>query len=122
MKLIRAWILWAFLPILIGCGPEREIILPDELAGSWKTSTPSYVDRTFEFTKKMLIFKVGEEEIGIHRIRGIEKFGEGEETWYTLTYLSLGGKYKFSFSYNPANDGVITIANQNGVQWARMRK
>ena len=119
MKLIRAWILWVFLPILLGCEPEREITLPDELVGSWETSTSKYADRYFEFTKKMLIFKVGEEEIGIHHIENFEKFGDEEETWYTITYLSLGGKYKFSFSYDPANDGVITIANRKGVQWTR---
>ena len=119
MKLKRAWILWVFLPIFLGCVPEREITLPDELVGLWKTSTPKYADRYFEFTKKMLIFKVGEEEIGTHQIKDFEKFGDGKDTWYTITYLNLGGKYKFSFSYDSANDGVIRIANQNGVQWTR---
>ncbi len=119
MKLKRSWILWVFLPIFLGCVPEREITVPDELVGLWKTSTPKYADRYFEFTKKTLIFKVGQEEIGSHQIKDFEKFGDGEDTGYTITYLSLGEKYKFSFSYDPANDGVITIANKNGVQWTR---
>jgi hypothetical protein len=119
MKLIRAWILWAFLPIFLGCVPEREISLPDELVGLWKTSAPSYADRYFEFTKKMLIFKVGKEEIGIHEIKDIEKFGDGKETRYTVTYMSLGDKYKFSFSYDPANDGMIALSNRTGIQWTR---
>ena len=119
MKLIRAWILWAFLPIFLGCVPEREITLPDELVGSWKTSAPSYAGGYFEFTKNMLIFKVGGEEIGIHKIKDFEKFGDGKETRYTVTYLSLGDKYKFSFSYDPANNGMITLANRKGVQWTR---
>ncbi len=119
MKLKRAWILWVFLPVFLGCVPAREITLPDELVGLWKTSTPKYADRYFEFTKKMLIFKVGGAEIGIHQIKDFAKFGDGEDIWYTVTYLNLGGKYKFSFSYDPANDGVITIANQKGVRWTR---
>ncbi len=119
MKLKRAWILWVFLPIFLGCVPEKDITLPDELVGLWQTSTPTYADRYFEFTKKMLIFKVGEEEIGVHQIKDFEKFSKSNDTGYTITYLSLGGKYKFSFSYDPANDGVITIANQKGVQWTR---
>jgi len=119
MKLKRAHFLWIFLPVVFGCEPERKIIVPDHLVGLWKTSAPKYADRYFEFTKKMLIFKVGEEEIAIHQIKDFEKFGDGEDTRYTITYLSLGGKYKFSFSYDPANDGLITIANQKGVQWTR---
>jgi hypothetical protein len=119
MRLKRAWILWVFLPILLGCEPEREITLPDELVGLWKTSAPSYADRYFEFTKKMLIFNVGEEKIGIHKIKDFESFGDSKETRYTVTYMSLGDKYKFLFSYYPANDGMIKLSNRKGVQWTR---
>ena len=93
--------------------------MPDVLVGQWTTSAPKYADRFFEFTKKTLIFKVGEEDTGIHKIKDLEKFSDGEETWYTVTYLSLGEKYQLSFSYDPAENGVIAIANQNGVQWTR---
>ena len=119
MKLISALIVSIFLPLFLGCVPEREIILPDELVGLWRTSAPKYKDRYFEFTKNMLIFKIGQEEIGIHEIKDLEKTGNNRNTWYTITYLSLGEKYKFSFSYDPTNGGIITIANQNGVKWSR---
>ncbi len=119
MRLKRLWILGVFLPIFLGCVPEREIIVPDKLVGLWATSTPKYADRYFEFTKKTIIFRVGEEDIGIHKIKDFEKFRDGEETWYTFTYLNLGEKYKLSFSYDPADNGVIAIANQNGIQWVR---
>ena len=121
MKLRNALILGFFLSSLLGCVPEKEVIVPDELIGLWSTSAPRYADRYFEFTKKTLIFKVGDEETGIHKIKELEKFGDGNATWYTVTYLSLGEKYKFSFSYYPADEGVITVVNQTNVQWARVK-
>ncbi|NIO11734.1 MAG: hypothetical protein GTO40_28415 [Deltaproteobacteria bacterium] len=120
MKLLRSLIIGLFVLSFLGCVPEKEIIVPDELIGLWSTSASRYADRHFEFTKNMLIFKVGDEETGVHKIKELERSGDGNATWYTVTYLSLGEKYKFSFSYYPANDGIITIVNQANVQWARV--
>ena len=122
MKLAGALIIGVFLLSSLGCSPEKEVVVPEELIGQWSTSAPRYADRHFEFTKKSLIFKVGDEETGIHKVKELEQFSDGNATWYTITYLSLGEKYKFSFSLYPAEDGIIKIVNQANVQWARVKK
>ncbi len=119
MRLKRAHFLWIFLPAVFGCEPERKIIVPDHLVGLWDTEAPKYANRDLEFTKESVVFKAGEEPIAIYPIKKIEAIRGKENISYNITYMSLGKKYNFSFTYDPANGGVIVVKNRNGVQWMR---
>ncbi len=119
MKLKRAHFLWIFLPVVFGCEPERKIIVPDHLVGLWDTEAPKYANHDLEFTKESVVFKEGADPIAIYPIKKIQEIREKENISYKMTYISLGKKYKFSFTYNPANGGVIVIKNRNGVEWTR---
>lgn len=119
MRLKRAHFLWIFLPAVFGCEPERKIIVPDHLVGLWDTEAPKYANRDLEFTKESVVFKAGEDPIAIYPIKKIEAIRGKENISYNITYLSLGKKYNFSFTYDPVNGGVIVVKNRNGVQWMR---
>ncbi len=119
MKLKRAHFLWIFLPVVFGCEPERKILVPDHLVGLWDTEAPKYANRDLEFTKESVVFKAGEDPIAIYPIKKIEEIRGKDNISYNITYLNLGKKYKFSFTYDPANGGMIVIKNRNGVEWTR---
>jgi len=119
MKLNRAHFLWIFLPVVFGCEPERKIIVPDHLVGLWDTEAPKYANHNLEFTKESVVFIEGEVPLAIYPIKKIAEIRGKENISYNITYLSLGKKYKLSFTYNLANGGVIVIKNRNGVEWTR---
>jgi hypothetical protein len=119
MKFNRAHLLWIFLPVVFGCEPERKIIVPNHLVGIWDTEAPKYANHDLEFTQESVVFIEGEDPIGIYPIKKIQEIRGKEDISYKMTYLSLGKKYKLSFTYHPANGGVIVIKNRNGVQWTR---
>ncbi len=119
MRLKRAHFLWIFLPVVFGCEPERKIIVPNHLVGEWETEAPKYTDHDIEFTKESVVFKARKEPVAIYPIKKIEEIRGKENISYNITYMSLGKKYKFSFTYGPANGGVIVVKNRNGVQWTR---
>ncbi len=113
MKLKGAHFLWIFLPAIFGCEPERKIIIPDHLVGLWATEAPKYANRDLQFTRESIVFKAGEDPVAIYPIKKIEEIRGKENISYNITYLSLGKKYKFSFTYNPAKGGVIVIKNRD---------
>jgi len=98
MKLNRAHFLWILLPVVFGCEPERKIIVPDHLVGSWDTEAQNYTNRDLEFTKESIVFKAGVDPVAIYPIKKIEEIRGRENISYNMTYMNLGQKYKFPFT------------------------
>ncbi len=119
MKLKKVHFLWIFLPVVFGCERERKIIVPDRLVGLWDTGASKYANRDLQFTRESVVFKAGEETVAVYPITKIEEVHGNENISYKITYLSLGKRYKFFFTYDSSNGGVIVIKNRNGVEWTR---
>lgn len=123
MKVERALVaVLIFFIIILGCESKKIAGVPDNLIGVWGTSDPTYADRTFEITRKEIIFQTGENTFNTYSIKSIEmeKIPGEESSLYTINYKNKEGlKYKFSFYYNPAGQGEIRYRNQRQIAWTK---
>lgn len=105
------------------CGKNKNA--PDYLVGVWRTSHEKYADRFFEIERNSITFDIGEGKSATHRIINveIEKTPKEKGTLYTIYYKhEEGEKLKFSFYYDPANQGQIRFKNQDQIVWTKERK
>lgn len=83
---------------------------------------PTYADRFFEIKTDEVIFGTGEEKFDTYPITKIkiEKNREEHGTLYIICYKNTAGQeYKFSFYYDPANQGTIRFKNQKEMVWTK---
>ncbi len=110
------------LTVLFACQPAGKMAVPEDLIGVWETTAPTYADRFFEIRTDEVIFSTGEETFDtypISRMR-IEKDPIKQRTLYIICYKNTAGQeYKFSFFYDPANQGRIRFKNQNEMVWKK---
>lgn len=120
MKSKRFLVALTFLTALFGYQCGRNITVPDELIGKWKTSPLISEGSFFEFTKNSIIFGTIEEDANTYPIMKIKSEKIRKEEWilYTIYYRSEGiHEYEFSFYYHPSNDGVIRFKNKLQSVW-----
>jgi hypothetical protein len=125
MKVKRAFgIVIIFLVIILGCESKKIASVPDNLIGVWGTSDPKYADRTFEITRSDVIFQTGEGTFDTYSIASIEmEKNQGENPLYTINYKNKEGlKYKFIFSHDPKDGGLIKFKNQPEITWTKEKK
>ena len=107
---------------LAACRP-REITIPDGLIGVWTTEAPRYQDRFFDLRPEKVIFGTGNGNSNSNPIVAIETAEEDGHLRYNIDYWgSEGQEYTFSFYYDPANGGVITLKNQRNIDWRKERR
>lgn len=121
MKVKRVWMIIICVMALSAfqCGGKGTV--PEDLIGVWETSSPSYADRPFEITASEIIFGTGGNTFDTYPIAKTktEKDPAGR-TLYNIWYKNIGGKkYKFSFYYDPANQGTIKFKNQQEMVWTK---
>jgi hypothetical protein len=126
MRVKEILILFIFLIIIsfgFQCGKDRNA--PDHLIGVWGTSDPGYADRQFEIARYEIIFQTGKKTFDTYSIESIEmeKVPGGQRLLYTINYKSAEKlKYKFSFYYDPAENGAIRFKNQDQFVWTKEKK
>jgi hypothetical protein len=122
MKVERVWIIIICLMVLFVCRCGRKTTVPEDLIGVWETTAPTYADRFFEIKTNEVIFGTGEEKFDTYPITKIriEKDHEEQKALYIIFYKNMeGGEYKFSFYYDPANQGTIRFKNQKEMVWTK---
>jgi len=122
MKVKRVLVIIICLMVLSACQCGRKTPVPDNLIGVWETAAPAYADRFFEIKTDEIIFGTGEEKFDTYPITKIkiEKDCEEQGTLYVICYKNIEGQeYKFSFYYNPANQGTIRFKNQQEMVWTK---
>jgi hypothetical protein len=122
MKVQKIWIIILCLMVLSVCQCGRKTTVPDDLIGVWETTAPTYADRFFEIKTDEVIFGTGEERFDTYPITKIkiEKDREEQKTLYIICYKNMAGQeYKFSFYYDPANQGTIRFKNQREMVWTK---
>ncbi len=122
MKVERVWIIIIYLTVLAACQGGGKAAVPDDLIGVWETTTPSYADRPFEIKTDELIFGTGEEKFDTYPITKIkiEKDLKEQKSYYIIYYKNVEGQeYKFSFYFDPANQGKIRFKNQKEMVWTK---
>jgi hypothetical protein len=105
-------------------GVPEPIAIPATLIGVWKTEDPRYEGRHFELTVDTVRLAMGQNGQTAFPIRKFEKNEEPRATVYSVAYLNLtdGVTDTLSFSYEPANGGVIRFRNQRNIRWQRDRE
>lgn len=105
--------------IVVGC--EREVIVPQTLTGTWKTSAPGYADNYMKFTKDTLIYGIGNGEEISHKIKKIESEQIANKTVYTFYYIDAEGDKTFlSFTYNSDAGRTIQLKNyKDDIIWEK---
>ena len=117
---------WLFVALavfapLFGCQP-RNTSVPNHLIGLWKTSDWEYADRSFEITKDSVIIRAGQKTLSNRSISNIETTG-GKNINFNIFLLNQeGGEFKFSFYYDPKNNGEIRLKNPVKIAWTKERR
>jgi hypothetical protein len=122
MKVEKVWIIIIGLMVLSVCQCGRKTTVPDDLVGVWETTAPTYADRLFEIKTDEVIFGTGENTFDTYPITKmkIEKDSKEQKTLYIICYKNTAGQeYKFSFYYDPANQGTIRFKNQKEMVWTK---
>ena len=122
MKAKRIGIIVIYLLVLSACQSGGKTAVPDDLIGVWETTTPSYADRFFEIKADRVIFGTGGNTSDAYPISKmkIEKDSRDQQTVYIICYKNTAGQeYKFSFYYDPANQGRIRFKNQSEMVWTK---
>jgi hypothetical protein len=122
MKREKILVLILCLVLLFACQRSGKATAPVELIGVWKTTAPAYADRFFEIKTDEVIFGTGEGNFDTYPIAKIktEKDPREQGTLYTLYYKNIERQeYKFSFCYDPVNQGTIRFKNQKEMVWTK---
>jgi hypothetical protein len=122
----RRFIIAVIIPLLLilvsHCGNGE--IASDDIIGVWKTSEPTYADRSFEITKERITFGIGDgkfESYSIKKIR-VEQSPQDKGRLYTIYYEDgEGGDVTFSFYYYLDNGGIIRLKNKKQMEWKKER-
>ncbi|MGZ6210353.1 MAG: hypothetical protein ACXWL9_09425 [Syntrophales bacterium] len=122
MKVGRVCTIIIYLMVLSVCQCGKKTAVPDDLIGVWETTAPTYADRFFEIKTDEVIFGTGAGKFDTYPITKIkiEKNREEQKTLYIICYKNTAGQeYKFSFYFDPANQGTIRFKNQKEMVWTK---
>jgi hypothetical protein len=122
MKIERVLVIIFYLFIFSTCQCGRKTPVPEDLIGVWETTASAYADRFFEIKTDEVIFGTGEGKFDTYPITKIkiEEDPKEQGTLYVLCYKNIEGQeYKFSFYYDPANQGTIRFKNQKEMIWSK---
>jgi hypothetical protein len=122
MKVGKALVMILCFVLMCACQCSRKATPPDHLIGVWETTAPDYADHPFEIKTDEVLFGTGEGNFDTYPITKIkiEEDRKEQKTLYTIFYKNTAGqKYKFSFYYDPANQGTIRFKNQKQMVWTK---
>jgi hypothetical protein len=102
----------ALLILIFFIGCERQVIVPQHLAGIWKTAAPNYADRYLKLSEQAVIFGIGEGQEVAHKIDKIKSEQRDSGTVYTFYYRDAEGqKDSLTVTYLPDSGGTLQIKN-----------
>ncbi len=122
MKTEKMLVLILYLILLSACQCSEKVPVPDHLIGVWETTAPDYADHPFEIKTDEVLFGTEEGKFDMYPITRvkIEKDLREQKTLYIIHYKNTARQeYKFSFYYDPANQGTIRFKNQKQMVWTK---
>ncbi len=108
--------------------PPRNNTVPPYLLGVWRSTTPGYEDRYFQFAERNLVFGTGGIEGEAYMVAEIESSPVDESAQgdaskrllFKIRYMKMDKlEYELSFYYDPPPAEVITFKNQEKLKWTR---
>jgi hypothetical protein len=95
--------------------------VPVELEGRWVSDHPKYKDRYLELSRVSVVYRTGLDNLDVNFVTSVEKQPHGNHYLYTIHYKSKkNGEGKISFYWDPSNTGVITLKNQDSINWTKV--
>ncbi len=122
MKMKKVWMIVFCLMVLFLCQCEKKMAIPVDFIGVWETASPDYADYPFEIKTNELLFGTGDGGFNTFPISRMKTDNDLKEqkTVYIIFYKNTAGQeYKFSFYYDPANQGTIRFKNQKKLVWTK---
>jgi hypothetical protein len=111
----------AIIVALLSFECSRNTDVPGELIGTWKTAAPKYADRHITFDQYYVTLGQGTAGESSYIIREIEGKKENSGTSYKFHYEdSEGEEWILAFYYEPSNDGLIILKNNDNV-WKKIK-
>jgi len=101
-----------------GCETGGETTVPQELVGTWRTTAPAYADRVLRLSHTGVVFGRAEGTEPAHPVRRVMSVPDRDTVLYTIVYSDPADQ-EFSFYYDPAGGGTITLKNQRQFQWKK---
>lgn len=105
-----------------GVAPETAVGVTPELAGIWKTTSPSHIDRHFEIRAQQIVFSQGDEGEVTYPLVGIVRSpGPEGHTKYVLRYridADTDAEGRLELLVGPSD---LRIASQPGIRWTLQR-
>lgn len=111
--------------------PPRDNRVPPYLVGVWRSATPGYEDRYFQFAQRTLIFGTGGIEGEAYMVAEVQsapadeiaQSKAGKRQLFTIRYMKMDRQeYELSFYYDPEPEEVITFKHQEKLKWTKTRK
>ncbi|MGD8229210.1 MAG: hypothetical protein PVH82_07375 [Desulfobacteraceae bacterium] len=124
MKIACFLLILAIFVSPLGCLPGGDEGVPTELIGVWKTSAPKYKNCSIELTRDYIIFTNSRiaAHVDTNFVVGMKRAAKKVRSSYTILYENIHGqKFKFSFYYEPAEEGVMRLKNQIDVEWRKVK-
>jgi hypothetical protein len=116
----KRWHLCVGLLLLVLCSCRPSDPVPDQLIGTWQTSTASHAGSTMEITKQLVMFASNRGVDVTCRIVRFKTFVERSQTVYQLSYQDrYKHEYQLYLLYDPT-DGTVKLRNQPHLTWKRM--
>jgi hypothetical protein len=108
--------------------PPRNNEVPPYLIGVWRSNTPGYEDRYFQFARRNLVFGTGGIEGEAYMVAEVQSSpvdegaqgGASKRMLVTIRYMKTDKlEYELSFYYDPEPAGLITFKNQEHLKWTK---
>lgn len=96
--------------------------MPDDLVGTYHTSTEAYADRALEIDSVSINFVTGEGKVSVGMVNNVQmRLDEGKRL-YTVSYTADDLKSQVSFYYEPGKADTIRFKNQTAIEWTKDKK
>lgn len=114
LRLLLVLVITGSLIPLWGCQYQVDVCVPEEFIGVWLTEAPKYKDRSLDFTKYTVSFRMGENGYATHLINKIESVkGQNDEMDYTFYYTDVEGEQWTLVLTYFTDTGTIKLKNTN---------
>jgi len=96
---------------------SRDISVPDEVLGTWSSSSPRYADRGFAITVDTLRLQLGPGRSKSYPITGVRRASATDSARFTITYRD--GPSLLEMPLRVDEEAHLHLANLPAVSWQR---
>lgn len=97
----------------------REVRMPSELVGTWKSDSNQYADRTLEIGQESITFGTGPGTETTGFVEDVQSLPEDGKVLYTISYIADGAPATISLYYAADQVQTLRLRNQEQIVWKK---